>query len=90
MKERRADLALAGLSSDAFRKQFGSAEVTSIDKIVPCRRPGAGVVHHEGGAGQRSARQSVATGDEQAVAQLLSQDDEILVCSYLLRTAGQY
>ena len=33
-KERRADLALAGLSSDAFRKQYSSAEVTSIDKMV--------------------------------------------------------
>ena len=33
-----------------------------------------------------------ASGDneEQAVAQLLSQDNEVLVCSYLPRTAGQY
>ena len=34
VKEKRADLALADLTSDAFRKQFGNAEVTSIDKMV--------------------------------------------------------
>ena len=34
VKDRKSDLALANLSSDAFRKQFASAEVTSIDKIV--------------------------------------------------------
>jgi len=28
--------------------------------------------------------------EEQAVAQLLAQDNEILVCSYLPRTAGQF
>jgi len=28
--------------------------------------------------------------EEQAVAQLLAQDNETLVCSYLPRTAGQY
>src|ERR1700742_1473235 len=34
VKERRSDLALASLSSDAFRKQYSRAEVTSIDKMV--------------------------------------------------------
>ena len=34
VKERRSDLALASLSSDAFRKQYSRAEVTSIDKKV--------------------------------------------------------
>jgi hypothetical protein len=29
-------------------------------------------------------------GEEQAIAQLLSIDNEVLVCSYLPRTAGQY
>ena len=28
--------------------------------------------------------------EEQAIAQLLSIDDEVLVCSYLPRTTGQY
>ena len=34
VKEHRSDLALASLSSDAFRKQYSRAEVTSIDKMV--------------------------------------------------------
>ncbi|MBV9723073.1 MAG: hypothetical protein JO082_14305, partial [Mycobacterium sp.] len=34
VRDRRADRALAKLSSDAFRKQFSDAQVTSIDKIV--------------------------------------------------------
>jgi hypothetical protein len=29
-------------------------------------------------------------GEQQGVAQLLSQENEVLVCSYLPRTAGQY
>ena len=32
--DRKSDMALARLASDAFRKQFAQAEVTSIDKIV--------------------------------------------------------
>jgi probable HAF family extracellular repeat protein len=34
IKDRRSDMALARLASDAFRKQFARADVTSIDKIV--------------------------------------------------------
>ena len=34
VKERRSDLALAGLSGDAFRKQYSRADVISIDKMV--------------------------------------------------------
>ncbi|EUA65810.1 hypothetical protein I553_8181 [Mycobacterium xenopi 4042] len=34
VRDRRSDQALAKLSSDAFRKQFASAQVISIDKIV--------------------------------------------------------
>ncbi len=34
VKDRRGDHALARLASDAFRRQFTRAEVTSIDKIV--------------------------------------------------------
>ena len=72
VKERRSDLALASLSSDAFRKQYSRAEVTSIDKMVlVVAASGAGAVHHAGGP--RPGR--AAAGDErarQAVAQLLS------------------
>ena len=88
VKERRSDLALAGLSSDAFRKQFSQAEVISVDKMVLTSPHQAQVlftmrVVPAGRSGSRDA-------EEQAVAQLLAQDNEILVCSYLPRTAGQY
>jgi hypothetical protein len=90
VREQRSDLALAKLSSDAFRKQYSSAEVTSIDKVVSWSPHQAQVLFtmkvtpNTGTAGnQRST-------DQQAVAQLLSSDGDVLVCSYLPRTAGQY
>jgi hypothetical protein len=91
IKERRSDLALASLSSDAFRKQYSHAEVSSIDKMVLWSPNQAQVlftmrVEPARGAGRDQSR----TGDEQAIAQLLIQDNEILVCSYLPRSAGQY
>jgi hypothetical protein len=91
VKEHRSDLALASLSSDAFRKQYSRAEVTSVDKMVQWSPNQAQVLF--------TMRVAPATGstrgqppkeEEQAVAQLLSQDNEVLVCSYLPRTAGQY
>jgi hypothetical protein len=85
--DRRSDQALAKLSSDAFRKQFSEVEVTSIDKIVYLSQYQAQVVF--------SMRVSPASGgpmrgDLQGVAQLLLQRNQILVCSYVLRTAGSY
>jgi hypothetical protein len=85
--DRRSDQALAKLSSDAFRKQFSEVEVTSIDKIVYLSQYQAQVVF--------SMRVSPASGgpmrgDLQGVAQLLFQRNQILVCSYVLRTAGSY
>jgi len=90
-KERRADLALAGLSSDAFRKQYSSAEVTSIDKMVmwsPSQAQALFTMRVEPASGSRGNQPQ--DGEEQAIAQLLSIDNEVLVCSYLPRTAGQY
>jgi ketosteroid isomerase-like protein len=86
VKERRSDLALADLSSDAFRKQFSKADVTSIDKMVFSSPYQAQVLFTM----RVSPTGSRSQTDEQGVAQLLAEDDEILVCSYLLRTAGQY
>ena len=85
--DRRSDQALAKLSSDAFRKQFSEVDVTSIDKIVYLSQYQAQVVF--------SMRVSPASGgpmrgDLQGVAQLLFQRNQILVCSYVLRTAGSY
>ena len=87
VKDRKADQALARLSSDAFRKQFAKAEVTTIDKMVFWSPNQAQVLF---------SMRVVAAGrtgggeEEQAIAQLLSQDNQVLVCSYLLRTAAQY
>ena len=91
VKERRSDLALASLSSDAFRKQYSSAKVTSIDKMVLSSPTQAQVLFTMRVTPQsRSSHSQPSEADEQAVAQLLSIDNEVLVCSYLPRTAGQY
>jgi hypothetical protein len=91
VKEHRSDLALASLSSDAFRKQYSRAEVTSIDKMVKWSPNQAQVLFTMRVApATGSTRDQPPKDEEQAVAQLLSQDNEILVCSYLPRTAGQY
>ena len=85
IRDRRSDQALAKLSSDAFRKQFSEVEVTSIDKVVYLSQyqvqalftmkvsPVAGGPLH---------------GQVQGIAQLLLQRNQILVCSYVLRTAN--
>ena len=86
--DRKSDLALARLASDAFRKQFTSAEVTSIDKIVLSSSYQAQVLFTMRVAPALSSRH--AREQQQGVAQLLRQDDQLLVCSYLLRTAAQY
>jgi hypothetical protein len=88
VKERRSDLALASLSSDAFRKQYTSAEVTSIDKVVAWSPHQAQVLFTMRVV--PAGRSGGSDREEQAVAQLLAQDNEVLVCSYLPRTAGQY
>jgi hypothetical protein len=91
VKERRSDLALASLSGDAFRKQYSHAEVTSIDKMVQWSPNQAQVLFTmQVSPAAGSSRNQMRTDDQQAIAQLLSQDNEILVCSYLPRTAGQY
>lgn len=87
VRDRRADQALAKLSSDAFRKQFSEAQVTSIDKIVYWSNHQAQVLF--------SMRVTPATGGAprdqvQGIAQLLLQHNQVLVCSYVLRTAGSY
>lgn len=87
VKDRKSDLALAKLASDAFRRQFAGAEVTSIDAIVPWSSYQAQVLFtmktaSSSGRGNR--------GEEQGVAQVLRQGNQLLVCSYLLRTAAQF
>lgn len=91
VKEKRSDLALARLSGDAFRKQYRQAEVTSIDKIVqPSPHQAQVLFTMRVTPATGSRRDRTDTQEQQAVAQLLAQDNEILVCSYLPRTTGQY
>ncbi|WP_193047336.1 Rv0361 family membrane protein [Mycolicibacterium baixiangningiae] len=92
VKEKRSDLALAGLAGDAFRKQFSRAEVSSIDTVVPWSANQAQVLFTMRVAPARgtSRGQEPPNEEEQAVAQLLIRDNEVLVCSYLLRTGSQY
>ncbi|SEH75304.1 hypothetical protein SAMN04489835_3661 [Mycolicibacterium rutilum] len=91
VKEKRSDLALAGLSGDAFRKQYSSAEVTSIDKMVLPSPNQAQVLFTMRVVPASSSRRDRPGNDEQqAVAQLLAQGDEVLVCSYLPRTGGAF
>jgi hypothetical protein len=88
IKDRKSDLALARLASDAFRKQFSRAEVVSIDKIVlssPYQAQVLFTMKVTPGSMSRKGRE-----EEQGVAQLLRQDNRLLVCSYLLRTTAQY
>jgi hypothetical protein len=88
IRDRKSDMALARLASDAFRKQFAQADVMSIDKIVTSSSYQAQVLFTmkvKPAATSRKARD-----EEQGVAQLLRQDNQLLVCSYLLRTAAQY
>jgi hypothetical protein len=87
VRDRRSDNALANLSSNVFRKQFSLAQVTSIDKIVYWSDYQAQVLF--------SMRVQSPTGSEsrtqiQGVAHLLSQHNQILVCSYVRRTSGTY
>jgi hypothetical protein len=90
VKEKRSDLALADLSSDAFRKQFGKAEVTSVDKMVFLSPSQAQVLFSMNVTPAGSRTRPAPEVEEQGVAQVLLQDNQVLVCSYLLRAAGQY
>lgn len=87
VREKAADDAVAKLNSDAFRKQFAEAQVTSIDKLVYLSNYQAQalftmrVVPADGG----TPRDKV-----QGVAQLLATDHQILVCSYVQHASGLY
>ncbi|ACC41674.1 conserved protein [Mycobacterium marinum M] len=87
VKDKRSDQALAKLSSDAFRKQFSQADVTSIDKIVYWSQYQAQVLFT---MQVTPATGGPPKGQVQGIAQLLFQRGQIMVCSYVLRTAGQY
>ena len=84
--DRTSDLALADLTSDAFRKQFNEVEVVSVDKVVPWSTSQAQALFTMKVVQPGSGRGAAKVGSElQVVAQLLQSDDEILVCSYVQR-----
>jgi len=87
VKDKRSDQALARLSSETFRKQFTQAEVTSIDKMVLMSPYQAQVLFSMQVV---PAARGSQRHQEQAIAQVLSQDNRLLVCQYLLRSAGSY
>jgi hypothetical protein len=87
VKDKRSDQALARLSSETFRKQFSKADVTSIDKMVIMSPNQAQVLFSMQVVPVTRGSQK---HQEQAIAQVLSQDNRLLVCQYLLRSAGQY
>lgn len=87
--DRRTDDALARMSSDAFQKQFATADVTSVDAMVFSSPNSAQVLFTMKVAPARGSRDAGGI-QRQAVAQLLSHNGEILVCSYVQRAAGTF
>jgi hypothetical protein len=92
VKDRRSDDALARLSSDAFQKQFSSAQVTGIDTMVFASPNSAQVLFSMQVVPAAGNRGGSASQDDvrQGVAQVLAFGDEVLVCSYVLRPAGTF
>jgi hypothetical protein len=85
IKDRRADMALAKLASDAYSWQYKSSEITSIDKMVTWSPTQAQVLFTM----QVQPARAQGQAERQGVAQILMLDDDLLVCSYLPRT-GQF
>jgi hypothetical protein len=83
--ERKADMSLGQLASDAFRRQYKGAEITSIDRVVTWSPNQAQVLFTM----QVQPARAQGRAERQAVAQILTLDGQQLVCSYLPRT-GQF
>jgi hypothetical protein len=89
VKDRRTDDALARLSSETFRKQFTRADVTSVDTVVFTSVNSAQALFTMRVA-PAAGNRSDDGAERQAVAQLLTHNGEVLVCSYVQRTAGAF
>ena len=87
VKDRQSDMTLAKLTSDAFRAQYSSVTVSTIDKIVSSSASQAQVLFTMRAV---PAGRSKGQVERQGLAQLLVQDDHVLVCSYLPRNTGQF
>ena len=84
IKDKRAEQALARLNSETFRKQFTQADVTSVDKMVSCRPAQAQVLFSMQVV---PATRGAKKREEQAVATLVADGDQVLVCQYVLKSA---
>jgi hypothetical protein len=82
LKDRRSDMALADLAGDAFRRQFSSVQVTSIDKIVAASPTQAQVLFTMRAV---PAGRQQGNVERQGIVQLVADGRDVLVCSYLLR-----
>lgn len=89
VRDRRTDDALAQLSSDTFRKQFSGAEVISVDELV-FTSPGSAQALFTMKAQPAASSRAGGGAERQAVAQLLTHKGDILVCSYVQRSAGSF
>lgn len=87
VKDRQSDMTLANLTSDAFRRQYDKVTVSSIDKIVAWSAYQSQVLFTMRAT---PAGRSQGEVERQGIAQLLVQDRDILVCSYLPRNSGQF
>lgn len=85
--DRRSDMTLANLTSDAFRRQYSNAKVSTIDKIVTWSPDQSQVLFTMRAT---PAGRNQGEVERQGIAQLLVQDKKILVCSYLPRNTGQF
>ncbi|ORV88872.1 hypothetical protein AWC11_14285 [Mycobacterium interjectum] len=87
VRDKRSDVALAKMSSDALRKQFSDVQLMSVDKIVYLSQYQAQALFT---MRVSPADGSPARSDVQGMAQLLFQRGQIMVCAYVLRTGGSY
>ncbi|TPG32551.1 hypothetical protein [Mycolicibacterium hodleri] len=85
--DRRSDMTLANLTSDAFRRQYTSVTVSKIDKIVTWSPSQTQVLFTMRAT---PAGRSQGQVERQGIAQMLVLDGDILVCSYLPRNTGQF
>jgi hypothetical protein len=88
VRDRRTDNALARMSSEAFQQQFSRADVVSVDTMVFTSPTSAQALFTMRVAPAYSRGGGEA--ERQAIAQLLTYHNEILVCSYVQRTAGTF
>jgi hypothetical protein len=86
VRDRRTDDALARLSSEAFQKQFAKADVTSVDAMAFASPNSVQTLFTMRVVPAAGTHRQAGT-ERQAVAQLLVHGGEILVCSYVQRTA---